>query len=51
VVSNEENQSSSKEENIIITKIYKKRHLDHGTELQLYLSLPILSREIKPLKW
>lgn len=51
MVSNEKNQSSSDEENTIATKIYKKRHLDHGTELQLYLSLPILGREIKPLKW
>jgi hypothetical protein len=39
------------EENIITSRIFKRRNINKQDELQLYLSLSPVDADIDPLKW
>ena len=47
----DEISSNITEENTVIARLFKKRHVEHEDKLQLYLSLPNLDGQIKPLQW
>lgn len=34
-----------------MARLFKKRHIEHVDELQVYLTLPTIDGQIKPLEW